>query len=426
MNDLRPSPAGDASAPFRVVMIYAAFAALWILLSDSVVQWLFADPAQIVLASMVKGWLFVVITSLLLYVLMRRITGTGKVGAGGTAPGTLRWIPMVLVASMIVLLTGGGVYHTIAHQKETEVARLQAIADLKTELITGWLKERMRDANFIRSSVLFPEQYRLWRQQGDAKAGDVLKTRLGQFRNENSFSDVLLIDPDGRKLWSVTTPDLEPDPALREAIVATSRDHQVRHQGPYRSAEGALHLDFLVPLAMGQGVPAPVVVLHANPQDWLFPALQHWPIPSPSGETLLFRRDGDEVLFLNELRHRADSAAKHRVPISRREVLAAQVLRGEARDGEVVTGRDYRGVPVLGVVRAIPDSDWHMVAKLDEEEVYAEATRDSTWIVMAGLLSLFMAFAAFALLRQRNELLLAATLQESEKRFHDIVEATAD
>lgn len=62
----------ESSAPFRVVLIYAVFAALWILLSDMAVEWLFRDPADIVRASMIKGWLFVAVTSLLLYVLVHR------------------------------------------------------------------------------------------------------------------------------------------------------------------------------------------------------------------------------------------------------------------------------------------------------------------------------------------------------------------
>ena len=57
---------------YRIILIYAVFAFLWILLSDKVVAWLFKDPAQIILASILKGWLFVAVTSLLLYVLLRR------------------------------------------------------------------------------------------------------------------------------------------------------------------------------------------------------------------------------------------------------------------------------------------------------------------------------------------------------------------
>ncbi len=57
---------------FRVVLGYGVFAALWILLSDQAVGLLFSDPAQITRASMAKGWLFVAVTTLLLYFLVRR------------------------------------------------------------------------------------------------------------------------------------------------------------------------------------------------------------------------------------------------------------------------------------------------------------------------------------------------------------------
>jgi PAS domain S-box-containing protein len=51
----------------RIVLVYAVFAGLWILLSDEALGSLFTDPAQLVLASTIKGWLFVAVTSLLLF-----------------------------------------------------------------------------------------------------------------------------------------------------------------------------------------------------------------------------------------------------------------------------------------------------------------------------------------------------------------------
>lgn len=55
-----------------VVGAYALFAGLWILLSDRAMGLLFADPSLLVQASMVKGWFFVAVTSLLLYALVGR------------------------------------------------------------------------------------------------------------------------------------------------------------------------------------------------------------------------------------------------------------------------------------------------------------------------------------------------------------------
>ena len=61
----------SASAAKRIILIYAAFASLWILVSDNVVSWLFRDPIAINYVSIAKGWLFVAVTALLLYGLIR-------------------------------------------------------------------------------------------------------------------------------------------------------------------------------------------------------------------------------------------------------------------------------------------------------------------------------------------------------------------
>ena len=62
-----------ANSALRIVFVYAVFAGLWILLSDKAVALFFHDLEQITLVSMIKGWLFVLVTSALLYSLIRRL-----------------------------------------------------------------------------------------------------------------------------------------------------------------------------------------------------------------------------------------------------------------------------------------------------------------------------------------------------------------
>lgn len=57
-----------------VVLSYIVYAALWILLSDRIVEAAVHDPAKIVAISMYKGWVFVGITGALLYFLVSRLT----------------------------------------------------------------------------------------------------------------------------------------------------------------------------------------------------------------------------------------------------------------------------------------------------------------------------------------------------------------
>ena len=73
-NDDKPlAPPRDV---WNIVWIYAAFSAVWILLSDRALLLLLDDVQQIALASIFKGWLFVVVTSGFLYGLIRRRVDT--------------------------------------------------------------------------------------------------------------------------------------------------------------------------------------------------------------------------------------------------------------------------------------------------------------------------------------------------------------
>ncbi|PKO50120.1 MAG: hybrid sensor histidine kinase/response regulator, partial [Betaproteobacteria bacterium HGW-Betaproteobacteria-21] len=60
-------------AVWRVVLPYAIFAALWIVLSDRVVEWLAIEGAPHVWLQTFKGWFFVTVTALLLYGLVHRM-----------------------------------------------------------------------------------------------------------------------------------------------------------------------------------------------------------------------------------------------------------------------------------------------------------------------------------------------------------------
>jgi PAS domain S-box-containing protein len=63
---------GADFAPGRIVAIYAAVAAVWILFSDAALGLFLSDPGLIAKISIFKGWIFVAVTSALLYFLIKR------------------------------------------------------------------------------------------------------------------------------------------------------------------------------------------------------------------------------------------------------------------------------------------------------------------------------------------------------------------
>ena len=74
MNDANPNSILSLSFPVRTVMLYGFVATLWILFSDSVLYVFFAadDVDSLPLLSILKGLLFVLVTSIFLYLLLRR------------------------------------------------------------------------------------------------------------------------------------------------------------------------------------------------------------------------------------------------------------------------------------------------------------------------------------------------------------------
>jgi two-component system sensor histidine kinase/response regulator len=123
-----------------------------------------------------------------------------------------------------------------------------------------------------------------------------------------------------------------------------------------------------------------IVILRIDPYKTLFPLIQSWPTPSKSSETLLFRREGDSVLYLNELRHQQNTALNLRLPVNRDSLLASKAVRGIRG---IVEGVDYRNIPVLGYLAGIPGLPWYMVAKTDKKEIHAPLKR---YLFISGVL----------------------------------------
>lgn len=392
----------------QVVLVYAAFAALWILVSDRVVVWIFEDPERIALASTIKGWLFVAVTTLMLFAMLRRAETPAH---GEPLPKTLASLPFLLMAVAIVVAAAVAAGHTFVERRRQEVAVLQSVADLKVHQLSDWIVERLGDAEFVQSSREIAGMLNDARRAGATAEGARLRARLAGLLESHGFLAVTHFDAVEARAWgSPGAPAVDAGP-LRDAVQAARRGPLVQRVGPYRDTAGKPRLDFAVPLA---AAPGEVAVLHVDPEARLYPMLQDWHVPTKSGETVLFRREGSVLVVLNSLRHRSLTPLDLRAPVSDPDLLAAQAVRGEVAHGQVVTGRDYRMVPSIGVVREVPGTDWLLVAKMDRAEVYGPALAQAVWIGLAAVLGLFVAGVGLVVLRQRERLAMSEDVRKAQ------------
>ena len=119
------------------------------------------------------------------------------------------------------------------------------------------------------------------------------------------------------------------------------------------TADGAIYLALLAPIFAEQEANRPlgILVLRIDPRVYLYPHVQEWPVPSASAETLLVRREGTDILYLNELRFQANAALNLRTPLANTQLPAVKAALGQ--EG-IVEGVDYRGVAVIADVRGVP------------------------------------------------------------------------
>lgn len=388
---------------FNTVLIYAVFASFWILLSDRALEWLVPDESLYLVLSTAKGWLFVAITSLLLWWLLRRRTAAKADTIRLRRPGFI----YLALAMTVLVLAGAGFAQIYSSVQEREFMRLRTLAERKAGEIQDWLDHLGRDADFVQANASIAEKYKQFRA-GDARAGGDLQRRMRQLLPPRGFDGICMFEPNGAQVFCDMPAPLPP--TLLAAVRRVAASHASVRVGPYRDSTGGAHLDFVVPLKLDEPR-VPVAVLHADPERSFFPRLIAWPDPGAGTRILLVRRAGGTGVILNETPGYPLGSA---ISLKNPQLMLAKVLDGQARDGELVLARDFRGRGVLAVGETVPGTDWRLVARIVRPVFVAEVLRDSAWVGLSALLALFIGAASLILARSRQRLAISEATREAQ------------
>lgn len=319
----------------------------------------------------------------------------------------------------ILALIGGAVWFYLdqQHNVRRDIENgLQAIAQLKVSQITHWRSDQLRNAALVMESPFLTDVVAQWLTEPHVELTEKLVARLRSMQEHFRYDDAAVLDPEGRVRLSLSNrfESLAGD-AADSLIVAFQQRRPVLsdlHLGPVYHPP---HLDLVAPLISGDrnsGKPVGAILFQIDAREFLFPLIQSWPTPSQTAETLLVRRDGDSVLFLNELRHLRDTGLKLRMPLTKGDLPAAMAVQG--KEG-VTRGTDYRGTNVLAVLTHIPNSSWFMVAKMDVQEAFAHWKRRSFLIVAFFLAVVVSLMTAGGMAWQYNAKSVYRTLYEAER-----------
>jgi PAS domain S-box-containing protein len=324
----------------------------------------------------------------------------------------------VFALIFVVILVAGVLFYTSEEQQlqKQVINDLTSIAKLKAGQIVSWREDRLYDARVVSAGVFFIDGVDQYLTYGDIRSRENILTRFREMNASPQYQNILLVDPEGNVHISLDPSVKTIPPEIKSQVLISLTQGDAVITDIYRVPEsGQVRQDVIAPLILNDdGINSPVgaVILSIDPDSFLYPYIQSWPVPSESAETLLIERKGNNVLFLNNLRHRNDTALNLTIPLTQTEVPAVMAVLGTT--GAFI-GKDYRGVEVISVLEPIEGSPWHMVAKVDTEETYAGWHARSGLIILlvAGFLAGSVVIAG--LFWQRRQKYYFRSLYEAEK-----------
>ena len=289
---------------------------------------------------------------------------------------------MISCVVVVIFIVIGILYfhYETEHIQNDKYDDLYAITVLKSDAIQGWRKQRLVDIRLINHIVMDFLQ--------DATNPTTTKLRT-QLKNDLSdiYADALVLDINNTILLSMS-PNPAPISDITQTAITVAIANRTAVLGDFFCHQDRIYIDVVMPITDSDRFIA-MMVLRSDATKFLYPFIQTWPVSSKTAETLLVRRDGDSILFLNELRHKSDAALRMRIPLSDTHIAGVQAVLNNTDTPSHCSGIDYRGVEVLATSQAIPQSSWHIVAKVDRDEILVEL-RYRTWAITIVIVLLIL------------------------------------
>jgi PAS domain S-box-containing protein len=293
---------------------------------------------------------------------------------------------------------------------------IRAIAELKLDQLTHWRQSQLEDVSTIAKGPLFKKAVDEWLVNPSREtASPELTGRLVILREEMHYTDALITDLEGKILLSANPQPEDLNEDEKDTIKEVIQSGSPKLTGIYRNATNQIAIATAALIYSPNNRPIAVILLRSNPELNLYPLIHQWPTSSKTAETLLVRRDGNDALYLNDLRHKSGTALTLHLPLTMTDLPAVQAVLGKEGISE---GKDYRGVKVIADLRAVPKSTWYLITKMDESEVLREVYYHGIVILLFASLFILLATSVvgFVYRGQRVHVYLKLYQAEQDKR----------
>ena len=412
-----------------IVLYYALFAAIWIAASDNLLSWMIEDREWLKLLSMGKGFLFVALTSFLLYLLLN-LKSRLYIKEEQTATSSRRLYWLFAFQILLMPLIPTLLYSIHGHQiKQDSNSDLTALAKVKAEQIELWLQERLADGLMIQSDQGFAQAIALINYGGSTTA-DAIQKPLLQLLQNKAYQALLVLD-------------LKNDPRLilghvpvhKSIVDAHSHGKLETHSilksdntiqtSWYWDENNHLYLDIHVPLIdMRLNQTVGTLIMTQDLQTTLLPQLQSWNGITRTGKIYLLQPHDDRLAFIqipaNDVTHAYATDRRY-------DENTASVLKLAISDEPgSYEGKDISGNSVIASYIPVKYSGWHLLVQQEQAEIYAPLYTLVYWITLvvffAGLIVIFVVSLLWRQQQYTNQLEIQRQTSEKDRLLRHFFE----
>ncbi|MEI6766579.1 MAG: PAS domain S-box protein [Bacteroidota bacterium] len=309
---------------------------------------------------------------------------------------------IISITVILIILLTAYFFYGFQQKRAARIkhAEIEGIGNLKEDQVSSWLKERTDDADYYFNNHDFAlKTFAFAAAPLNTVLLNNISNELATFRKNHQYENIFLISSKGEVLADIKETGYPSNTFSWDASMDTI--HSLHFRDFFLNPQtGKPNLGFWIPYFKNKEDKhwTTLLVIRINPGKLLYPLLATWPNKSLTSETTLARKEGDSVVYLNNLRFKPNSALHFKLPLSRSDLPAAQAVNGNTGTWE---GIDYRGMPVLADMRKVKNTPWYMVNKIDLSEVYSDL--DQTFIlVVLWVIGLIIIFVVVMIIRWRS------------------------
>ncbi|GJQ22412.1 MAG: PAS domain S-box protein [Planctomycetia bacterium] len=318
----------------------------------------------------------------------------------------------ILMTTLPILIISNTAYNRGKRAlNDRVIEKLTSIAELKKAQLSNWLQERLIDIGVLStnkslevsfSNLLYLRKaFRSVEKMKESEIGEVYYKRLSEYLNKlkEKFvycNEISMLDIENGEIMMSTTESniglLDEDyPYCLDVLGRNALPFKDIHYSKYTKQIGMTLFGTLKktdPVTMEEtDVVNGIVIIRINTNNAIGSLLQDWPGSGETGETLLVRRTGDQLLFLNNTRHLADTSLKVSIPVNS---ITPESFMLDAGEEGIIKVIDHRGIEVLLAFRYIPQLKWGLIVKQDTSEAFKSITELKNQVITLAIVSEFI------------------------------------